>query len=86
MPKSFIYRKKSGFVPPFARWLTDRDFNHKVRDVLMGADGYVSEIVPTKIFDELLSDAMKGKRLRHSILNFLWAAIFTEAWLQKNRR
>jgi len=86
MPKSFIYRKKSGFVPPFARWLTDRDFNHKVRDILMGAKGYTSEIVPTKTFDELLSDAMKGKRLRHSILNFLWAAVFTEVWLQKNRR
>ena len=85
MPESFIYRKKSGFVPPFARWLTDREFNLKVRDILTSGKGYVTQIAPAKIFDELLSDALKGRELRHSILNFLWGAVFTEIWLEKYR-
>jgi asparagine synthetase B (glutamine-hydrolysing) len=86
MPESFIYRKKSGFVPPFGRWLTDRDFNHNVRDILMGGKGYITQIVPPKIFDELLSDALGGKELKHSILNFLWGAVFTEIWLRKYKQ
>ncbi len=31
MPSDFIYRPKSGFVPPLVRWLTDPEFNDKVR-------------------------------------------------------
>ena len=75
--------KKSGFVPPFATWLTDRNFNHRVRDILMKRNASVSSIVPRKIFDELLSDALDGRKLRFPILNFLWGALFTEMWLEK---
>lgn len=83
MPKEFIYRKKSGFVPPFARWLTYQDFNKKVRDILLVQNGYITEIVPARILDEFLSDALNGKKLRFPILNFLWAALFAEMWIQK---
>jgi asparagine synthetase B (glutamine-hydrolysing) len=83
MPESFIYRKKSGFIPPFAKWLTDKEFNHQVRDILLNSTGTIVTMVPRKILDELLSDAMDGRKLRHSILNFLWGAVFTERWIQK---
>ena len=83
MPKPFIYRKKSGFIPPFAKWLNYRDFNHKVRDILLDRRGYTLEIVPSRILDELLSDALDGKKLRHPVLNFLWGALFTEMWIQR---
>jgi len=86
MPESFIYRKKSGFVPPFARWLTDKDFNYQMRDILLNSNGYITEMVPYQIIDQLLSDALDEKKLRHSILNFLWGAIFTERWIQKIKR
>ena len=83
MPESFIYRKKSGFIPPFGIWLTQRDFNHKVRDILISGKGYVAQIVPPKILEELLSDALEGRELRHSVLNFLWGVVFTEIWLHR---
>ena len=86
VPHEFIYREKSGFVPPFARWLTHRDFNHKLRDILLAQKGYVADIVPPAILDELLSDALNGKKLRFPVLNFLWAAVFTEIWIQKYRQ
>lgn len=86
MPHDFIYRKKSGFVPPFVTWLTDRDFNQKVRDILFDSNGHVYRIVPSRILDELLSDALKGKDLRSPILNFLWGAIFTEMWIKQYKR
>lgn len=86
MLHEFIYREKSGFVPPFAGWLTDKDFNCMIRDILLADKGYVTEIVPVRIFDELLSDALNGKKLRFPVLNFLWSAIFTESWIQKYRK
>ena len=86
MPRDFIYRKKSGFVPPFVRWLSDPEFNAKVRQVLLRNNGFVSEIIPASVLDELLTDARNGKRLRFPILNFLWGALFTESWIQEYNR
>jgi len=84
MPESFIYRSKSGFVPPFARWLTKEGFNRRVRDVLLDRGAVVTRVVPPRVLDELLSDALQGRKLRHSILNFLWGALFTEMWIREH--
>jgi len=84
MPGSFIYRKKSGFVPPFATWLTDEAFNHTVREILLDRSAFVAEVVPPAVLENLLSDALEGRKLRHLILNFLWGALFTEMWLRKH--
>ncbi len=84
MPASFIYRKKSGFVPPFATWLTDQAFNRRVREVLLDRNAAVTEIVPREVLEDLLSDALHGRKLRHPILNFLWGALFTEMWLARH--
>jgi len=82
MPESFIYREKSGFVPPFARWIAHPDFNGRAREVLLARNAHVTEVVPPEMIDRLLSDAVEGRKLRHSVLNFLWGALFTEMWLQ----
>ncbi len=83
MPKEFIYRKKSGFVPPFVRWLTSGNFNRTAREILLASNGFMGQIVSPKVFDELLTDALQGKNLRHALLNFLWGALFTEMWIKK---
>lgn len=85
MPAEFIYRKKSGFVPPFARWLTDADFNDKVQGILLSPGACVNEVVPARVLKELLADARMGRRLRFPILNFLWGAIFAESWIHSFR-
>ena len=85
MPKDFIYRKKSGFVPPFAKWLTRKDFNDRIRDILFDPKGFVTDLVPRRILEELLQDALNGRKLRHSILNFLWGAAYTEMWVHKHK-
>jgi len=86
MPRSFIYRRKSGFVPPFATWLTHGDFNGRARDVLLDRNAVVTDVVPSGLLDRLLTDAASGRRLRHSVLNFLWGALFTEMWLREHGR
>ena len=64
MPADFIYRKKSGFVPPFVRWLTDPEFNEKVRGIVLSRGARVTDVIPSRILDELLTDARNGRRLR----------------------
>jgi asparagine synthase (glutamine-hydrolysing) len=86
MPESFIYRKKSGFVPPFATWLTHGDFNQRAREVLLDRQASVTEVVPLTVVESLLADARQGRKLRHSILNFLWGALFTEMWISEHAR
>ena len=85
MPADFIYRQKSGFVPPFVRWLTDPDFNDKVRGILLSRNTVVSELLPAGLMEELLIDARAGVRLRSPILNLLWGALFTESWIQEHK-
>lgn len=82
MPAEFVYRKKSGFVPPFVYWLTDPDFNDKVHAVLSARKAVVAEILPSKVLTGLLSDARNGARLRSPILATLWGALFVESWIQ----
>ncbi|NLT66231.1 MAG: hypothetical protein GXX84_06460 [Acidobacteria bacterium] len=82
MPPDFIYRKKSGFVPPFAAWLTNPEFNEKVRGIIASGNAYVTQILPLPVLDELLSDALSGRRLRFPVLNMLWGAIFAESWIR----
>jgi asparagine synthase (glutamine-hydrolysing) len=86
MPKEFIYRPKSGFVPPFVQWLTNRQFNQMVRDNLLASSGVVQRIVEPHLLDELLTDALEGKLLRFPVLNFLWGALFTEMWIQNYQK
>jgi asparagine synthase (glutamine-hydrolysing) len=86
MPKDFIYRPKSGFVPPFVQWLTSREFNQTVRDILLASNGTIGRIVAPRILAELLDDALRGKNLRFPVLNFLWGALFTEMWIQKYKK
>jgi len=83
MPNDFIYRQKSGFVPPFVQWLTSRDFNQTVHDILLASDGTIRRFVAPLIIKELLDDALQGKSLRFPVLNFLWGALFTEMWIRK---
>ncbi|UCE04784.1 MAG: hypothetical protein JSW07_14310 [bacterium] len=86
MPREFIYRQKSGFVPPFVQWLTNPNFNQTVRDIVFASHSSVGKIVPTPIIRALLDDALLGRNLRFPVLNFLWAAIFSEMWIQKYRQ
>jgi hypothetical protein len=71
-------------VAPFARWIATPEFNARARDVLLNRDSVVTEVVPRETIDLLLSDALSGKILRHSILNFLWGVLFTEMWLREH--
>jgi asparagine synthase (glutamine-hydrolysing) len=84
MPHEFIYRKKSGFVPPFAGWIAAPEFNGIAREALLSQNGTITRIVPAKVIDSLLADALAGRKLRHPILNFLWGALFTELWIKEH--
>jgi hypothetical protein len=82
MLHEFICREKSGFVPPFSRWLTTKSFNSRAREILLANNGFITDIVPERILTDLIADASTGRNLRYPVLNFLCGAIFTEMWVQ----
>ena len=84
MPEGFVHRKKSGFVPPFAGWIASEEFNRRARAALLAPGGVITRIVPPRVVDSLLADALNGRPLRHAILNFLWGALFTELWVREH--
>lgn len=86
MPHDFIYRSKSGFVPPFVKWISQKDLNDKARETLLSPLASTKGIVPSKTIESLLNDALKGRQLRFPVLNFLWGALFTELWVQRYRQ
>jgi asparagine synthase (glutamine-hydrolysing) len=83
MPHDFIYRPKSGFVPPFAHWLSSKKFDETARQILLSPEANIARLISPRIVSELLDDALRGEKLRHAILNFLWGALFTEMWIKK---
>jgi asparagine synthase (glutamine-hydrolysing) len=86
MPPDFIYRKKSGFVPPFATWLGTGEFARHVRESLIARDSMAMRVASRKVMESLLADASAGETLRPSVLNFLWGALFTELWLSAHAK
>lgn len=83
-PKEFIYRKKSGFVPPLERWILKDEISNKLVEIIHSLSKPWSNIVSKR---QILYSFNKSKR-RSSFsipfINFLWGLIFTELWMRKN--
>ena len=84
MTEDFISRPKSGFVPPWRRWLRNKKINQFTRESLLGGTGYITIVLKEEWIERML------KHLKESdanppamILNTLWGALSTELWLQK---
>ena len=87
MPHEFVYRKKSGFEPPFLRWLRQGDIYDLTRDTLLNPKAFVSDVISREKVREVMDDLPRRRFAPgNSVLNFLWGALFTELWLQENYR
>ena len=84
MPKDFIYRPKSGFVPPWLNWLRDKEIRLWVRDILLDPSAHMTAVLRADWIDRTLahlgeSDAAPPMM----VLNTLWGALATELWLRR---
>jgi asparagine synthase (glutamine-hydrolysing) len=84
MPYDYIYRKKSGFIPPLAGWLMNSEINSFFRETLLSQSAYLKNIILKERINRLLDSSLNGNVIFYHELNFLWAAIFIELWLENN--
>ena len=84
MPQEFIYRKKSGFRPPFMHWLLQKDVHNFVSDTLLNPEAFIANNIKTEKVQKLLRGLPLYKSASPAALHFLWGALFTELWLEEN--
>ena len=87
MTEDFISRPKSGFVPPWRRWLQNEKINRFTRESLLGGTGYITTVLKEEWIERMLKHLKEtDSNPPTMILNTLWGALSTELWLQKRLR
>jgi len=84
MRPGFIYRPKSGFTPPWRRWLRSDEINGFVRETLLCRSARVTAVLREAWIDRMLTHLRQSAANPPAmILNTIWGALTTEIWLQK---
>ena len=83
MPKEFIYRKKSAFLPPLERWLKRMDVYELLKETLINRKTIISEVVYQKKLTDIVKKLPQLYDFSISLCHFLWGTLFTELWLRK---
>ena len=82
IPEDFIYRPKSGFVPPWRRWLQNEKINCFTKESLLGGTGYISTVLREEWIECILKHLKKSNANPPTmVLNTMWGALSTELWL-----
>jgi hypothetical protein len=83
MPKDYIYRAKSGFVPPLCRWLKiDAIYDYFYKTVMNGV--IIRNFNADKI-DKIFKLIKANKNVSRYAMNLIWSLLFFEVWLVKHR-
>jgi len=84
MPNDFVYRPKSGFVPPWKRWFQNEEINRFARETLLGGNSYMSAVLKEEWIERILGHLKKdNSRPPDMVPNMIWGALSTELWLKK---
>lgn len=84
MADKFVYRKKSGFVPPLLNWFLQDDIYGLLHDILLDPRSYINNFIAIESIRNLLHKLRKSKSASPPALFFLWGALFSELWLREN--
>lgn len=83
LPKSIIYRPKTGFGVPLRRWI-NKELNELLRDLLSSASIKNRGIFSAQSVEKLLMDNHSGKiDASYTILSLLCIEIWCRAYIDK---
>lgn len=83
MPKDFVYRKKSPFLPPLERWLMRRDIYELLKETLVNHEAIIGKVVRQKSLTRLVRQLPRLHNPSLSLCHFLWGTLFIELWLRR---
>ena len=81
--EEMVYRKKSGFIPPFEAMLTTRPMYDYLHDVALSPHNPLAQHLDTPAVQRLIDRAYSGQALNLESYFFLWAVVFGSAWLYR---
>jgi asparagine synthase (glutamine-hydrolysing) len=84
VPKSFVHRRKAGFIAPLRHWLADEKVSAFASNVMLSESAYIRNLIPVSRLRAMMSDVQRRRAVSDDTLQLLWAVLFTELWLRKN--
>lgn len=84
-PADFIYRKKSGFTPPFETWFSGPKVYELLQDTLLSQHTITESVIDKMRLKVLLQRLPLSTNWPGMLCSFLWGAMFTELWVKANR-
>ena len=83
LPKALVYRRKSGFTPPYRATLASAPLQAFLHDVVLAPHNPMLEFCDVPTVRALVERAGSGAHLSSGGVDFLWCLAFTSGWLQQ---
>ena len=83
LPKALVYRRKSGFTPPYRTTLASAPLQAFMHDIVLAPHNPVLEFCDMPTVRGLVERAGSGTHLSAGAVDFLWCLTFTSGWLQQ---
>lgn len=84
MPKEFVYRKKSAFLPPLERWLKEENIFKFFKETLVDQEIIIDRVISQEKLAKIIDRLPKSRGISLSLCHLLWGTLFTELWLRQN--
>jgi len=83
LPASLVYRRKSGFTPPYRTTLATPHLQAFLHDVVLTPDNPLLESCDVPTVRDLVTRAGSAAPLSAGAVDFLWTLAFTSGWLRQ---
>ncbi len=82
VPSHLVYRRKSGFEPPFAIFLANPTFQEYLSDFVVSSSNPLAPYFDAKVVRSIIRETHHGKKYHDEIYNFIWTLLFVSRWIQ----
>jgi asparagine synthase (glutamine-hydrolysing) len=81
VPHDLVYRRKSGFIPPFETMLTTPSMQAFLHDIVLSPANPVMGTLRPDIVRRMIERGGQGRPLNLETYFFLWGVTFLSGWL-----
>jgi asparagine synthase (glutamine-hydrolysing) len=83
LPVALVYRRKSGFTPPYRTTLATAPLQAFLHDVVLAGGNPMLEFCDVPTLRTLVARAGSGSDMSAGAVDFLWTLAFTSGWLRQ---
>jgi asparagine synthetase B (glutamine-hydrolysing) len=83
LPLSLVYRRKSGFTPPYRTTLASAPLQAFLHDIVLARDNPMLQCCDVRTIRALVTRAGSGSHMSAGGVDFLWTLAFASGWLRQ---